>query len=158
MTLTIDGQSREVSTYASTAGEILADEGLSPASHDVVLPALDAAVGDGDAVVLNRARPLALTVDGVRSNVYTTALSVDAALDLVLGLAQPPRPEDVDIQDALGRQYATGGGDYPEAMDQALRMPLAERRERWFNMMDVLRRNDITRWRERFVTVLQLAA
>jgi trehalose-6-phosphate synthase len=30
-------------------------------------------------------------------------------------------------------------------MDQALRMPLAERRERWFNMMDVLRRSDITR-------------
>ena len=45
-----------------------------------------------------------------------------------------------------------------EAMDQALRMPLAERRERWFNMMDVLRRNDITRWRQRFVTVLQSAA
>ena len=45
-----------------------------------------------------------------------------------------------------------------EAMDQALHMPLAERRERWFNMMDVLRRNDITRWRERFVTVLQSAA
>ena len=45
-----------------------------------------------------------------------------------------------------------------EAMDQALHMPLAERRERWFNMMDVLRRNDLTRWRERFVTALQLAA
>jgi uncharacterized protein YabE (DUF348 family) len=99
VTLTVDGQSREVSTYASTAGEILADEGLSPASHDVVLPALDAAVGDGDAVVLNRARPLALTVDGVRSDVYTTALSVDAALeqlgyraeDLVLSASRSER-------------------------------------------------------------------
>jgi trehalose-6-phosphate synthase len=37
-------------------------------------------------------------------------------------------------------------------------MPLVDRRERWFNMMHVLRRNDITRWRERFVTVLQSAA
>jgi trehalose 6-phosphate synthase len=45
-----------------------------------------------------------------------------------------------------------------EAMDQALHMPLAERRERWFNMMDVLRRNDIARWRERFVTAQQSAA
>jgi glycosyltransferase involved in cell wall biosynthesis len=44
-----------------------------------------------------------------------------------------------------------------EAVDQALHMPLAERRERWCNMMDVLRRNDITHWRERFVTALQLA-
>ena len=99
VTLTVDGQSREVSTYASTAGEILADEGLSPASRDVVLPALDAAVGDGDAVVLNRARLLALTVDGVRSDVYTTALSVDAALeqlgyrekDLVLSASRSER-------------------------------------------------------------------
>jgi trehalose 6-phosphate synthase len=45
-----------------------------------------------------------------------------------------------------------------EAMDQALHMPLAERRERWFNMMDVLRRSDITGWRERFVTAQQSAA
>ncbi len=81
VTLTVDGQSREVSTYADTVGEVLSDEGLQPASHDVVLPAKDAAVGDGDTVVLNRARPLALTVDGVRSDVYTTARSVDGALD-----------------------------------------------------------------------------
>jgi uncharacterized protein YabE (DUF348 family) len=99
VTLTIDGQSREVSTYAATAGEILADEGLSPAAHDVVLPAVDEPVGDGDTVVLNRARPLALTVDGVRSEVYTTALSVDAALeqlgyradDLVLSASRSER-------------------------------------------------------------------
>jgi len=81
VTLTVDGQSREVSTYARTAGEVLADEGLRPAAHDVVLPAAATAVGDGDTIVLNRARPLALTVDGVRSDVYTTALSVDGALD-----------------------------------------------------------------------------
>jgi len=81
LTLTVDGQSRTVTTYAGTAAEVLADEGLVPAAHDVVLPALDADVSDGDTIVVNRARPLSLTVDGVRSDVYTTALSVDAALD-----------------------------------------------------------------------------
>jgi resuscitation-promoting factor RpfB len=81
VTITVDGQSREVSTYAATAGEVLADEGLRPASHDVVLPGPGSPVGDGDTIVLNRARPLALTVDGVRSDVYTTAHSVDGALD-----------------------------------------------------------------------------
>jgi uncharacterized protein YabE (DUF348 family) len=81
LTLTVDGQSRTVTTYAGTAAEVLADEGLVPAAHDVVLPALDADVSDGDTIVVNRARPLTLTVDGVRSDVYTTALSVDAALD-----------------------------------------------------------------------------
>lgn len=81
VTISVDGQSSQVRTYAATAGEVLADEGLQPASHDVVLPDLGADVDDGDTIVLNRARPLSLTVDGVQSDVYTTALSVDGALD-----------------------------------------------------------------------------
>jgi uncharacterized protein YabE (DUF348 family) len=81
LTLTVDGQSRSVRTYAGTVGEVLHDEGIRPAAHDVVLPAQDAPVSDGDTVVLNRARPLTLTVDGVQSQVYVTALSVDDALD-----------------------------------------------------------------------------
>jgi uncharacterized protein YabE (DUF348 family) len=81
ITVTVDGQAHDVRTYAATAGEVLADEGLRLASHDVVLPDPGNSVGDGDTIVLNRARPLALTVDGVRSDVYTTALSVDGALD-----------------------------------------------------------------------------
>jgi uncharacterized protein YabE (DUF348 family) len=81
LTLTVDGQSRSVSTYAGTVGEVLAEEGLAPADHDVVLPGEHATVADGDTVVLNRARPLKLTVDGVQKDVYVTALSVDEALD-----------------------------------------------------------------------------
>jgi len=81
VTLTVDGQSREVSTYADTAGEVLADEDVAVSPDDVLLPSADSQVGDGDTVVLNRARPLELTVDGVTTTVTTTALSVDEALD-----------------------------------------------------------------------------
>ncbi len=81
VTLTIDGQSREVSTYADTAGEVLADEDVAVSPDDVLLPSSGSQVDDGDTVVLNRARPLELTVDGVTSTVTTTALSVDEALD-----------------------------------------------------------------------------
>ena len=81
VTLTVDGQARQVSTYAGTVAEVLADEGLATEAHDVVLPALDAPVIDGDAVVLNRARPLMLTVDGVAREVHVTALSVEEALE-----------------------------------------------------------------------------
>jgi resuscitation-promoting factor RpfB len=81
VTVTVDGQARHVGTYADTVGEVLAEEGLRPASHDVVLPAVGQAVTDGATVVLNRARPLKLTVDGVQREVYVTALSVDQALD-----------------------------------------------------------------------------
>jgi predicted ribosomally synthesized peptide with SipW-like signal peptide len=80
VTLTVDGQVRTVGTYAGTVGEVLDDEGLEPAAHDVLLPAADQVVADGDAVILNRARPIELTVDGVSREVYVTALSVDEAL------------------------------------------------------------------------------
>jgi resuscitation-promoting factor RpfB len=80
LTLTVDGQAREVSTYADTVGQVLEEEGLETQAHDVVLPDAGAAVADGDTVVVNRARPLQLTVDGVQSEVYVTALSVDEAL------------------------------------------------------------------------------
>ena len=80
VTLTIDGQPRTVATYAGTVGEVLDEEGLEPAAHDVVLPGPGQPLADGDAVVVNRARPLELTVDGVSREVYVTALSVDEAL------------------------------------------------------------------------------
>jgi resuscitation-promoting factor RpfB len=81
LTLTVDGQAQEVRTYADTVAEVLEEEGLQPQAHDVVLPDPDASVDDGDTVVLNRARPLQLTVDGRSSEVYVTALSVDEALE-----------------------------------------------------------------------------
>jgi uncharacterized protein YabE (DUF348 family) len=99
VTLTVDGQVRHVGTYAATVGEVLDDEGLEPAAHDVLLPAAGQDVRDGDTVILNRARPLGLTVDGVSRQVYVTALSVDEALaqlgfradDLVLSASRSER-------------------------------------------------------------------
>ncbi|GAA3178250.1 hypothetical protein GCM10010531_35090 [Blastococcus jejuensis] len=81
VTVTVDGQSRSIGTYADTVGEMLEEEGLEPAAHDVVLPAAHQSVSDGDTVILNRARQLELTVDGVSREVYVTALSVDEALE-----------------------------------------------------------------------------
>jgi uncharacterized protein YabE (DUF348 family) len=135
VTLTIDGQTREVGTYAGTVGEVLEEEGLELAAHDVVLPSTAQALADGDAVVLNRARPLELTVDGVSREVYVTALSVDEALaqlglrddDLVLSASRSERlplqgmeltittPKDIvlvsDGQERVVRTTAATAGD-----------------------------------------------
>jgi uncharacterized protein YabE (DUF348 family) len=104
LTLTVDGSPREVSTYADTVGEVLAEEGLQVQAHDVVLPAADAGVADGDTVVVNRARPLQLTVDGVSSEVYVTALSVDEALEQ-LGY----RNQDVVLSASRSERLPLGG-------------------------------------------------
>jgi uncharacterized protein YabE (DUF348 family) len=79
--LTVDGQAQRIGTYADTVAEVLDEEGLEPAAHDVLLPAADQKVGDGDSIVLTRARPLQLSVDGVEQEVYVAALSVDEALE-----------------------------------------------------------------------------
>ena len=44
-----------------------------------------------------------------------------------------------------------------EAIERGLSMPLEERRERWEAMMDRLRRQDVTAWRESFVAALSAA-
>ena len=41
-----------------------------------------------------------------------------------------------------------------EAIEQGLSMPIEERRERWEAMMDQLRRQDVTHWRESFVAAV----
>ena len=45
-----------------------------------------------------------------------------------------------------------------EAIHQGLDMPLGERQERWAAMMTTIQRNDITHWRESFITALKRAA
>ncbi len=41
-----------------------------------------------------------------------------------------------------------------EALQKALQMPIEERRERWATMMEILRRQSITVWREKFLRAL----
>ncbi len=42
-----------------------------------------------------------------------------------------------------------------ERLQEALNMPLAARRERWRTMYEVIARNDVTAWREKFLNALQ---
>lgn len=79
--VTVDGQPREVSTLASTVQGVLDSADLDVGEHDVVVPSLDTTIHDGASVALQRGRPLNLTVDGINREVYTTARSVDEALD-----------------------------------------------------------------------------
>ena len=46
-------------------------------------------------------------------------------------------------------------GEVSEGLQRALAMTQGERRERWQQMIELLRRNDIHRWRQRFLDLLQ---
>lgn len=80
ITLDVDGESISLSTLRSEVGSVLDSAGYPVGEHDVVAPGPNAKLSDGDTVVLRRGREIALTVDGERRTVWTTALTVDDAM------------------------------------------------------------------------------
>ncbi|MFF9069815.1 ubiquitin-like domain-containing protein [Streptomyces sp. NPDC014891] len=78
--LSVDGVPRTLHTFADDVDELLADEGLTVGAHDIVAPAPAEALASGDEIVVRYGRPVALTLDGQRRQVWTTARTVEGAL------------------------------------------------------------------------------
>ena len=64
MTITVDGVSQEVGTFAGSVDGALDAAGLTVGEHDTLAPAADAELTDGSQIVVERGRLLTLTVDG----------------------------------------------------------------------------------------------
>ncbi|WP_072689549.1 resuscitation-promoting factor [Rhodococcus marinonascens] len=80
VTLDVDGERISLSTMTTSTAAALAAAGYAISDRDVVAPAREASLSDGDTVVLRRAREVSLTVDGRPKMVWTTALTVEDAL------------------------------------------------------------------------------
>ncbi|MEU1292299.1 ubiquitin-like domain-containing protein [Streptomyces sp. NPDC005840] len=78
--LTVDGEGRTLHTFAGDVTGLLAREGVDVGAHDVVTPAPGTALHSGDEVSVHYARPVRLTLDGRRHEVWTTARTVHEAL------------------------------------------------------------------------------
>ncbi|MFE9679686.1 ubiquitin-like domain-containing protein [Streptomyces sp. NPDC006259] len=78
--LTVDGKPRTLHTFADDVGELLAQEGVPVGPHDVVAPAPGTALDNGDEIAVRYGRPVRLTLDGRRREVWTTAHTVEGAL------------------------------------------------------------------------------
>jgi resuscitation-promoting factor RpfB len=78
--LTVDGETREVRSFDDTVGDILAAEGLETSARDVVAPGPEETVEPGSRITVRFARPFEVTVDGVATTHWVTALDVEAAL------------------------------------------------------------------------------
>jgi resuscitation-promoting factor RpfB len=79
--LTVDGKPRTLHTFADDVTELLAQEGVEVGAHDVVAPARGRALASGDEVAVRYGRPVRLTLDGHRREVWTTAHTVQGALE-----------------------------------------------------------------------------
>ena len=80
VTLSVDGQTSQVSTSADTVGALLESKDIEVTSHDVVAPNVDAKVEEGTRVAVKFGRQVNFTIDGARQTIWTTAMTVDEAL------------------------------------------------------------------------------
>ncbi|MFF8592630.1 ubiquitin-like domain-containing protein [Streptomyces sp. NPDC015220] len=78
--LSVDGRPRTLHTFADDVTGLLADEGVPLGTHDAVAPAPGTALSSGDDVTVRHGRPVRLTLDGRRSEQWTTARTVEEAL------------------------------------------------------------------------------
>ncbi|MEU1316976.1 ubiquitin-like domain-containing protein [Streptomyces tibetensis] len=102
--LNVDGKARTLHTFADDVTELLADEGVEVGAHDVVAPGPGARISSGDEVAVHFARPVRLTLDGHRSEVWTTAHTVEGALRQ-LGVRQ----EGAYVSTSRSRRIGRGG-------------------------------------------------
>jgi len=86
VTVSVDGQPRQVTAFGGTVGDLLAAEGIRVGDHDYVAPDLAQEVNDGTSISVRYGRPLELSVDGVSHTYWVTATDVAGALDEI-GLA-----------------------------------------------------------------------
>lgn len=78
--LTVDGEPRTLHTFADDVEEVLAQQGVTVGEHDLVVPGAQAELHDGEQVEVRYGRPVTLTLDGHRRQVWTTAATVEEAL------------------------------------------------------------------------------
>lgn len=81
--LTVEGAPRTLHTFADDVTELLAEEGVQVGAHDVIAPAPGTPLTSGEDVTVRYGRPLLLTLDGHRRQVWTTAETVEGALRLL---------------------------------------------------------------------------
>jgi uncharacterized protein YabE (DUF348 family) len=80
VTISVDGHETTVRTFGGTVGDVLAAQGIKPDEHDSVVPSVDSAVDDGSRIAVRLGRPLALSIDGDKRTLWTTATTVSGAL------------------------------------------------------------------------------
>ncbi|TWD79026.1 uncharacterized protein YabE (DUF348 family) [Kribbella amoyensis] len=80
VSLSIDGQVQKVHTFGSTVGDALKASNIQVGERDLVAPAVDTKLKDGQEIAVQYGRQLTVTADGTKKSFWTTQDSVSEAL------------------------------------------------------------------------------
>jgi uncharacterized protein YabE (DUF348 family) len=103
VTLAVDGQAGQVTTTASTVGDLLTAQHIAVGPHDVVAPAPTTALHDGTRVSVQYGRQVTVSVDGAPQTLWTTATDVGSAIS-ALGLDTTGADLSTSRSTPVGRQ------------------------------------------------------
>lgn len=79
-TVEVNGVSRPHSAWATTVEEALTDAGVTLDPHDLVSPSRAEGIAEGATIVVRKAHPVGLSINGQQRTVWTTASSLDDIL------------------------------------------------------------------------------
>lgn len=80
VSVSVDGQVQKVHTFGSTVADALKAEKVQVGEHDVVAPAPDSKLKDGQEIAVQYGRQLTVDADGTKKAYWTTADTVSEAL------------------------------------------------------------------------------
>jgi len=81
VSVVVNGQESIVKTKQWVLQRLLDEQAITVGPHDEVSIPLNAAIKDGDRVVIDKAAPVIVTADGKTRTVYTTERTVQAAIE-----------------------------------------------------------------------------
>ena len=76
ITLDINGETTTLATFAGDVDSVLEAAGVNVAGEDLVYPALSEELADGDSITVRTAKPVAVTIDGVETQLSSTDLTI----------------------------------------------------------------------------------
>ncbi len=103
VTVSVDGESRQVQTFGSQVSDVLEDEGIELGKHDAVAPSPAADIEDGDAISVRVGRELTVALDGETRTYWVTATDVDSALDQLNLRVSPEAEMSISRGAGIGR-------------------------------------------------------
>ncbi|MWC31137.1 DUF348 domain-containing protein [Paenibacillus sp. MMS18-CY102] len=81
VSVVVNGQESVVKTKQWVLQRLLDEQAITVGPHDEVSVPLNAAIKDGDRIIIDQALPLTVMVDGKTRTVYTTERTVQAAIE-----------------------------------------------------------------------------
>ncbi|HXR72441.1 ubiquitin-like domain-containing protein [Actinocrinis sp.] len=80
VTISVDGSTRQIHSFASTVGAALSSDNITTGSHDLVSPGPAAALSDNSTITVKYGRPITVSVNGAPEHVWVHAPTVGGAM------------------------------------------------------------------------------